>query len=213
LRRESQTVILATHAVHLLSKADGLILLGNNKDVLYQGDYLKFPTELVTRSDLHLSSSTEPAHAEKVGPKVILTERSELVETDIEIFEPRFHPIITDVLVSPDAARQSGDSKIYKYYLKTFGFKHLLLFFFLGAVCMGGAPAQSKYPLKPLDNNKSPRLIQLGLWLNAWSENTDNSKIGYYLGIFSIFFVAEISLTALWIWYCPRSTLKLCSLI
>ncbi|KAH8596005.1 P-loop containing nucleoside triphosphate hydrolase protein [Bisporella sp. PMI_857] len=170
LRRESQTVILVTHAVHLLPSADMVVLLGGDRDVLYQGSYSGFPTELISMRDIATSSGHGPS--EKVNPK-----------HQSKDFVPTFYPPLTDVdLVAPDSTRQTGDSKIYKYYLRTMSLKHTLLFAFLGAICMGFTPAQS-------------------LWLNAWANDSDKGKIRYYLGIYSVFFIGEISLTALWIWH------------
>ena len=141
LRRNAQTVILATHGVHLLSKADMVVLLGNNCEIIYQGAHSAFPTELISK--VHLPSLSESADPEKVA----MTERVELM--DAEEIVPRFHPDIAPVTVPDDIARQTGDMKIYGYYLKTMGIKHTLLFVFLGAICMGFTPAQSEFRTQP----------------------------------------------------------------
>jgi ATP-binding cassette subfamily C (CFTR/MRP) protein 1 len=139
LRRESQTVVLVTHAVHLLSTADIVILLGGNSDVVYQGQYSNFPMELISTRDL--DRSTKPASSKEATT----THRVELF--DPEEFVPTFHPAFTELdIVAPDTSRQMGDSKVYKYYLKTTGLKHTLFFVFLGAICMGFTPAQSMNP-------------------------------------------------------------------
>lgn len=138
-RRRSQTVILATHAIHLLSKADMVILLGSNSDIIYQGDYSSFPTELMAMTDLHDSTDLT------LPDKAIMIERVEIV--DSEEFVPIFHPLATELdIAAPDISRQMGDSEVYKYYLKTMGVKHVALFIFLGAICMGFTPAQSEFP-------------------------------------------------------------------
>jgi ABC-type bacteriocin/lantibiotic exporter with double-glycine peptidase domain len=80
-RRGSQTVILATHAVHLLSKADMVILLGNNGDITYQGEYSSFPTKLIAVTDLHDSTYLT------LPDKAIMTERLEIIPV-IGIFHP-----------------------------------------------------------------------------------------------------------------------------
>jgi len=140
LRRQFQTVILATHAVHLLSKADMVILLGNNGDISYQGNYSSFPTELISMNDF--SNSINSAHLDKG----VMIERVDPV--DSEEFVPRFHSLVTEIddAVALDIARQTGDSTVYKYYFKTMGRNHVILFTILGAICMGFTPAQSKYP-------------------------------------------------------------------
>lgn len=137
-RRGSQTVILATHAIHLLSKADMVILLGNDSDIIYQGSYASFPSELAPRADLHSSSDFS------YSDKATMIEKIEAF--DSEEFIPRFHPSATELdIVAPNNSRQMGDSAVYKYYLKTMGVKHVVLFVVLGAVCMGFTPAQSTY--------------------------------------------------------------------
>lgn len=136
MRRNSQTVILATHGVHLLSKADLVVLLGNNSNIIYQGTHAAFPTELISMVDL-------PSSGEVNDPeKVVMAQRIEML--DAEEFESRFHSDVSPVTVSDDVARQTGDMKIYYYYLKTMGLKHAALFVFLGAICMGFTPAQSE---------------------------------------------------------------------
>jgi ATP-binding cassette subfamily C (CFTR/MRP) protein 1 len=136
LRCNNQTVILATHGSHLLSKADLVVLLGKHSEIIYQGSYSTFPTELISRVDL--PNSTAPADPERVAT----AEKTELVIA--EEFMPLFHSDSKNVAVPNDLARQTGDAKIYGYYLRTMGIKHTLLFIVLGATCMGFTPAQSK---------------------------------------------------------------------
>lgn len=139
LRRESQTVVIATHAVHFLSTVDHVILLGEHSEVVYQGNYSDFPLEMILMRDL--SNPTEPADLEKG----IITEHTDSV--DAEEFVPSIEPMSTDVdTVAPDISRQMGDSTIYMYYLRSMGLKHAILFALLGAICMGFTPAQSRSP-------------------------------------------------------------------
>jgi ATP-binding cassette subfamily C (CFTR/MRP) protein 1 len=139
LRRELKTVILVTHAVHLLSTADMVILLGGSSEVVYQGSYSSFPIELISMRDLDVSTRTIPFEEATMKDHVKIT--------NVEDFVPRFHAGFTEHdIIAPDTSRQMGDSKVYKYYLKTMGLKHALLFVFLGAICMGFTPAQSMNP-------------------------------------------------------------------
>jgi ATP-binding cassette subfamily C (CFTR/MRP) protein 1 len=175
LRNTSQTIILATHAVHLLPASDMVILLGESGEVVYQGPQLNLPKELLSQRNLvDISEMEYPDPAD-------VTKRIELVEQ--ADFIPKFHEPVTVIDASAhDIARQTGDSTVWKYYLKTASYKHSLLFVLLGAICMGFTPAQT-------------------LWLNAWANDSDSSHIGYYLGVYSSFFVGEIALTSLWIWH------------
>ena len=178
LRGPSRTVILATHAVHLLDKADNIILLGENSKVLYQGRIPNLPEGLVPKRNFGESRGHEfPDNATAI-------ETVELINNNP--FVSTFHPAMRESdLAAPDISRQMGDFQVYKYYLKTMGLKHAILFAVLGAICMG--------------TNINPLL--LGLWLNAWANDPDSNNLKLYIGVYSIFFVAEIALTTLWIWY------------
>jgi ATP-binding cassette subfamily C (CFTR/MRP) protein 1 len=175
LRNTSQTIILATHAVHHLPASDVVILLGENGEVIYQGAQTNFPKALSSQRNLVKLSETEYPDVPAVTKQIDLAEQPD--------FTPLFHEPLTMLDASArDIARQTGDSTVWKYYLKTASYKQSFFFVLLGAICMGFTPAQS-------------------LWLNAWANDGEGSKIGYYLGIYSIFFVGEIALTSLWIWH------------
>lgn len=175
LRNTLQTIILATHAVHLLPSADSVILLGDSGNVVYQGPYASMPTDLITQRDFGVIPSC------KVPDEAAVDHRVELAD-EVE-FIPVLHQPVTVLDASAnDISRQTGNSTIWKYYLETAGFRHACLFAVLGAICMGFTPAQS-------------------LWLNAWANETDSRKTGYYIGVLSVFFVGEIALTTLWIWH------------
>jgi ATP-binding cassette subfamily C (CFTR/MRP) protein 1 len=172
LRNTSQTIILATHAVHLLPLSDVVILLGEDGNVVYQGSQMNFPKALLSQRNLVDMPDEYP-------DSITVAKRIELVEQ--ADFTPIFHEPITVVDTSDhDIARQTGDSTVWKYYLKTASYKHSIAFVLLGAICMGFTPAQT-------------------LWLNAWANDSDSAKIGYYLGVYSFFFVGEIALTSVWI--------------
>ncbi|VUC23771.1 unnamed protein product [Clonostachys rosea] len=175
LKNTLQTVVLATHAVHLLPSADSVILLGEAGDVVYQGQRESLPMELVSQRDLGDIPESEYPDRDTTARRV-----EDAKEAD---FTPVFHQTVTvqDASAS-DISRQTGDKTIWRYYLKTAGYRHSIFFAVLGAICMGFTPAQS-------------------LWLNAWANDTDNGKIRYYIGVYTVFFVGEIALTLLWIWH------------
>jgi ATP-binding cassette subfamily C (CFTR/MRP) protein 1 len=176
LRHTLQTVVLATHAVHILSSADSVILLGDlGGGVVYQGPYASMPMELVSQRDFGDIPESEVPDQAAVAHRIELTDEAD--------FKPVLHQPATVLDASAsDVSRQTGDSTIWKYYLQTAGFRHCCFFVFLGAICMGFTPAQS-------------------LWLNAWANDTDSGRLSYYIGVYSVFFVGEIALTTLWIWH------------
>lgn len=175
LKNTSQTVVLATHAIHLLPTADMIILLGGDGEVAYQGPRARFPESLLSRRDLVGMMETEHAKSNPIATNTNALEQPDSM--------PVFHaPVMVADASAEDTARQTGDSTIWKFYLQTAGYRHTLIFVLLGAICMGFTPAQT-------------------LWLDAWANDTDGGRIGYYLGVYSMFFVGEIALTSLWIWH------------
>lgn len=136
LREESITVILATHAVHLLPSTDLIVVLGDSRTVMYQGTPANLPPNLVSMRNVS-------AVGEKRDSQTDDSCRGEFSvgSEDIEIsLNPELATIDT---ATTDASRQTGDLRVYWYYLKTMGLKHTLLFAILGAICMGFGPAQS----------------------------------------------------------------------
>lgn len=136
LRQGSQTVILATHAVHLLPATDFVVLLGEDKNVVYQGEYASFPPDLAFQRGLS-DPSEDPTPDQST-----VSRRLEAVQ--VQEFSPIFYEPITILdAAASDISRQQGDLGIWKYYLKTIGFKHALVTIVLGGICMGFTPAQS----------------------------------------------------------------------
>jgi len=137
LRRGAQTVVLATHTVHLLSQADMVIVLGENSKVVYQGTSTNLPRELIPKRDHCCSAElASPSKYDTVGT----VERSH-----DESFVPILHPLTQENdVAAQEVSRQMGDFQVYKYYLNTMGLKHAILFAVLGAICMGFTPAQSE---------------------------------------------------------------------
>ncbi|KFY35276.1 hypothetical protein V494_06064 [Pseudogymnoascus sp. VKM F-4513 (FW-928)] len=161
LRGGSTTVVLATHAVHLLPSTDLLVVLGDSGNIMYQGTPANLPPNLVSMRDVS-------AVGEKYDPKMAALRVKEF-SVDYENVEVSLHPESTIIdATTTDASRQTGDLRVYWYYLKTMGLKHALLFAILGAICMGFGPAQN-------------------LWLNAWASDEDSSHISYYIGIYNIY--------------------------
>lgn len=153
LRQESITVVLATHAVHLLPSTDLLVVLGDSGTITYQGTPANLPPNLVSLRD---ASNV----GEKRSPQMDDSSMgaSSLHLEDIEI---SLNPELTTIDAgTTDASRQTGDLRVYWYYLKTMGLKHALLFAILGAICMGFGPAQSMLQPTP-DSSGSVNCIRM----------------------------------------------------
>lgn len=136
LRQESTTVILATHAVHLLPSTDLLVVLGDNGTITYQGTPANLPPNLVSMRDVSAVGQKRDSQTDDSSVREL--------SVDLEDTEISLNPELpTADAATTDASRQTGDLRVYWYYLKTMGLKHTLLFAILGAICMGFGPAQS----------------------------------------------------------------------
>jgi ATP-binding cassette subfamily C (CFTR/MRP) protein 1 len=136
LRKESIAVVLATHAVHLLPSADLLVVLGDGGIITYQGAPANLPPNLVSMRDVSTIGEKHGSRTDDSGVRGF--------SVDLEDTEISLNPELTTTdAATADASRQTGDLRVYWYYLKTMGLKHTLLFAILGAICMGFGPAQS----------------------------------------------------------------------
>lgn len=142
LRKESITVILATHAVHLHPSTDLLVVLGDGGTITYQGTPANLPPNLVSMGDVSAVGKKQDSQMEDS------TERE--LPVSLEDIEISLNPELTTIdAATNDASRQTGDLRVYWYYLKAMELKHTLLFAILGAICMGFGPAQSMLRLAP----------------------------------------------------------------
>ncbi|KAF4624451.1 hypothetical protein G7Y89_g13720 [Cudoniella acicularis] len=119
LRRLNSTIILATHAVHHLSLADKVIVLGADGRIAEQGTFEMlrtqngFVSKLLQNPEL-LASKSHSELETKDGPK---QKQSTTVAKVLR------GATANDVA---DLTRQIGDLSVYKYYLKSIGWKVVL---------------------------------------------------------------------------------------
>ncbi|CZT49492.1 related to multidrug resistance-associated protein [Rhynchosporium secalis] len=96
------SIILATHAVHRLSEADHIVVLGQNGQILEQGRY----DSLGISGEYVQSLAKSPESKQKEGAR-------------IQTPDCKVGPLPQVAVV--DSSRQNGDWKIYVYYSKSMG--------------------------------------------------------------------------------------------
>ncbi|KAG8630868.1 hypothetical protein KVT40_000008 [Elsinoe batatas] len=159
LRRGDTSVVLATHAVHLLPNADHIIMLSSSGTVLGQGTYTNLQQAgVLDHSDFHKSApstngidSTNPA-----------TEDIPATKAAEKAPDPAQKTI-------SDQRRLTGDISIYKYYFSKLD--NSILVIFLG-LQMGYA-FFSTFPY---------------IWLKWWTDTDQQQEVrsnNFYVGIYA----------------------------
>lgn len=158
LRALGSTVILFTHDVELLPKADHIIALGKNGQVVDSGtfEYLGQASEYI--KSLGIRDKVDDVNAGKAGETVGVPDglsfEGEIVEAD----DPE------------DITRRLGDTSLYKYFFGHIGFWRMLLF---AAFQCGYAVF---YTIGP---------VWLEFWASANEAGQDRD--GYYIGVYAAF--------------------------
>ncbi|KAI0407428.1 P-loop containing nucleoside triphosphate hydrolase protein [Xylaria palmicola] len=160
-KKISATVILATHSVKRLPEADMILAMDGSGKIVEQG---RFSDLNVPGSYVHSLNISMPQSA---------------TETDDDYLPGRekgtgSHEAPTETR-DQDLSRQTGDWATYKYYAAALGRSKLLVF--VAFVVL----------------NEAANGIQ-SIWLNWWAQNNEQGgppRLGYWLGIFAVFSVAE----------------------
>jgi ATP-binding cassette subfamily C (CFTR/MRP) protein 1 len=118
LRKNSVTVIIATHAVNLLPSADYIIALGSNGQIAEQGTFHE-----LNKTDGYVRSFSVQQNKRT----------SEIPET---LGKLTLAPIQTSPLADAmdDKKRQLGDMSVYLFYFRTLGPIVTILFFVYSAL-------------------------------------------------------------------------------
>ncbi|KAF7194977.1 ABC multidrug transporter B [Pseudocercospora fuligena] len=173
-RAHGTTVILATHSQQYLPEADYIAALGSYGTIIEQGSFNELHQLKGYVHDL-AKSSKRPAHeAEQDDIVVPIVEKAKISGAD------KVH------IAQQDLARKTGDTAVYKYYLKSLGPKFCILL----SLCMIGFAFGERFP---------------DLWIRFWSEDSisPNPKhpLAFWIGIsFLVAFIFAISCGAnIWI--------------
>lgn len=157
LRRLGSTVVLVTHDVDLLPKADHIIALGKEGQVVGSGTFDDLSREseyirsLGIRDDESVTVKQDKGE-ETVGVPAGLSFEDETAEAD----DPE------------DITRRLGDTSLYKYFFSHVGLWRMLLFTFFQC---GWAVFSTIGPV----------------WLNFWASAAESGedRDGYYVGVYA----------------------------
>lgn len=110
------------HLVHHLKDADNIIVLGNEGQIVEQGDPSKFEQgNKYARNSFVASGTTE-------NPNEINDDAAETTESST-VPKQNYAEIDTQ----RDFLRRSGDTSLYTYYFKSIGWRHGLAMVFLNS--------------------------------------------------------------------------------
>ncbi|KAI1176082.1 P-loop containing nucleoside triphosphate hydrolase protein [Nemania sp. FL0916] len=160
-KKTSTTVILATHSVKRLPEADLIIAMDERGKIVEQGKF----------SDLNVPGRY--VHSLKINLLQSTTDTSDESVPKLDNGKPA-QDVPTETQVQ-DLSRQTGDWETYKYYATALGRFKLLIFVAFVTINGGASGIQS-------------------IWLNWWAQSNergDAPRLGYWLGIFAAFSVAE----------------------
>ena len=157
LRQHGCTVVLCTHEVNLLPRADHIVVLGTDGGIIDSGSY-----EQMTRTSEYIKSLSAKI---KLDANVESRPRKHDGAQDKLRFQDGDQ---VDLAVPEDQNRRIGDPTIYKYFLQHIGLWRLVVFAFFQC---GWAAFSTIGPV----------------WLNFWSAANAIGlpRNGYHLGVYA----------------------------
>ncbi|KAJ6782693.1 hypothetical protein PWT90_02455 [Aphanocladium album] len=175
LRQNNITVVLATHALHLVDSPDSVILLGaNGAGSISQGTM----EELVERSNIRdLIAANHGDDDETASPEdTDNSPTAKIKDEDIDKVDD----------AEADLLRKSGDLSLYLYYWKTIGWDSIFGFLGTALLCAG-------WPILPQ------------IWLMWWTEaNESMEKVqtSLYFWVFAVLSLGKIISVFIAVFYC-----------
>ncbi|KAF4624072.1 hypothetical protein G7Y89_g14101 [Cudoniella acicularis] len=163
LRNTGTTVVLATHDVHLLPKADHVITLGKDGRVADSGTF-----ELLNGASDYIKSLA--IHERQIP--IADGDKTRAQETSDVVAELSLEEETAGSETPEDLTRRLGDPSIYKYLFARIGLCRMLLF----AVFQCGWAVFST--IGP---------VWLQFWASADVSKSGESQNGYYLGVYAAF--------------------------
>ncbi|KAI0508944.1 P-loop containing nucleoside triphosphate hydrolase protein [Xylaria bambusicola] len=161
-RKIGTTAILATHSIKLLPEADLILAMNESGKIVEQGTF----------SELNVPGCY--VHSLKINNLQSSTKVDhEPSPANQDITGSQNAPVATQ---EQDGSRRTGDWATYKYYTAALGRWKLLIFLAFVTV------------------NEAAYGVQT-VWLNWWAQSNEQGgppRLGYWLGIFAAFSVAEI---------------------
>ncbi|KAI1272257.1 P-loop containing nucleoside triphosphate hydrolase protein [Xylaria sp. FL0933] len=156
------TVILATHSIKRLPEADLILAMNESGKIVEQGKFTELNVPGRYVHSLKISNHQSSAGADE-EPLSAGEQSADAKDVPIEA-------------QAQDSSRRTGDWATYKYYTAALGRWKLLVFLVFVTV------------------NETANGIQT-VWLNWWAQSNergDPPRLGYWLGVFAAFSVAEV---------------------
>ncbi|KAF4819093.1 ABC transporter atnG [Colletotrichum siamense] len=179
LRQSGCTVVLCTHDVSLLPRADHIIVLGLDGHVAEAGTYeqLREHSSYIKSLVIQEKSSTSGDVLHEATSDGATRDANEANQSlangddDLAAAEP-----------ADDLTRRLGDASIYKYLASHIGFWRVMVFV---ALTCGWAVFSTI------------GTVWLNFWSSAASGSPNGSQNGYYLGVYAAFQVLALAFLAL----------------
>ncbi|KAF4878441.1 ABC transporter atnG [Colletotrichum siamense] len=180
LRQSGCTVVLCTHDVSLLPRADHIIVLGLDGHVAEAGTY-----EQLREQSSYIKSLVIQEKSSINGDVLREGTSDRAIRDENEANQPLANGDDDSTAAEPadDLTRRLGDASIYKYLASHIGFWRVVVFV---ALTCGWAVFST-----------------IGtVWLNFWSSavsgsSDSNGQNGYYLGVYAAFQVLALAFLAL----------------
>ncbi|KAK6343113.1 hypothetical protein TWF718_008486 [Orbilia javanica] len=187
LRKNGNTIILATHAVHRLPSANQIIVMSKEGSIQSRGTWETLSSDSTFMEILRDTTKSETS-SNKSGHHVGINDDQEIPHevTPHDDENARTQASIDDI------SRKTGDITVYKHYFKSIGLKHSVIFGVLLLVEAGVWNA-------------------LTVWLNKWSSDPDPKKTPFYMGIYTLLVFLFLALLTLWVGHCGRWPMTLSS--
>ncbi|RFU80509.1 abc transporter [Trichoderma arundinaceum] len=176
LRRANMTIILASSDYRRVPYADQIVLLNEQGQLQYVGSV----DELKQNSDLNWLMGDTNAQANK-GQQDNITRNKRKSKSPANQATDAAAAVLQEVDLAAelqaDAARQMGDSAVYKFYVESAGWPTLIAFIIaiiVFAFC-------DSFP---------------SIWLKWWAESNEehpNSDLGKWLGVYTVLALGAIS--------------------
>ncbi|KAI0803754.1 P-loop containing nucleoside triphosphate hydrolase protein [Xylaria sp. FL0064] len=156
------TVILTTHSIKRLPEVDLILAMNESGKIVEQGKFADLNVPGRYVHSLKISNPQSSTQADE-GSLPISDQSTDTKDVPIEA-------------QNQDSSRRTGDWATYKYYTAALGRWKLLVFLAFVTV------------------NEAANGIQT-VWLNWWAQSNergDPPRLGYWLGVFAAFSVAEV---------------------
>ncbi|KAF3197725.1 hypothetical protein TWF679_002821 [Orbilia oligospora] len=181
LKKNRNTIILATHAVHRLPFANQIIVMAKEGSIQSRGTWESLSSDSTFMEILRDATKSETSSTRSGTNHAGINDDQDIPHevTPHDDENARTQASIDDI------SRKTGDIMVYKHYFKSIGLKHSVIF---GALLI----------------IESGVWNVLTVWLNKWSSDPDTKKTPFYMGIYTLLVFSFLALLTIWVGHCGR---------